>query len=376
MIRIDRRLLTHFDWVLLLLLLLVCGMAVMNLYSASYPPKAWGTPPYLKQIYFFLMGFTAILFVISFDYNELHFWNYPFYMLIVFLLVLSYILGQSAGGAQRWIDLGFFRLQPSEPAKLMLVITLASYYSRKEVVGGYSIKQLITPIVLTTIPFLLILMQPDLGTAMMLAIIFVSMTVFVRLQLSTYLTLGGSALFAVVFAWFKLLKPYQKQRVQTFLNPENDPMGHGYQIMQSKIAVGSGGKFGKGYLEGTQGHLHFLPERHTDFAFSVWCEEWGFFGSMFFLGIYFFLLLWGLRVAMHTRDRFGMLLAYGVVMLIFWQAIINILMVLGFLPVVGIPLPLVSYGGSSLLTTLLALGILINVRMRRFQPGRGEEPKS
>jgi rod shape determining protein RodA len=354
----------------------VCGMAVINLYSASYPPKAWGTPPYLKQIYFFLMGFTAILFVISFDYNELHFWNYPFYMLIIFLLVLSYILGQSAGGAQRWIDLGFFRLQPSEPAKLMLVITLASYYSRKEVVGGYSIKQLITPIVLTAIPFLLILMQPDLGTALMLAIIFVSMTVFVRLQLSTYLTLGGSALFAVVFAWYKLLKPYQKQRVQTFLNPENDPMGHGYQIMQSKIAVGSGGQFGKGYLEGTQGHLHFLPERHTDFAFSVWCEEWGFFGSMFFLSLYFLLLLWGLRVAMHARDRFGMLLAYGVVMLIFWQAIINILMVLGFLPVVGIPLPLVSYGGSSLLTTLLALGILINVRMRRFQPGRGQEPKS
>ncbi len=374
MIRIDRRLITHFDWVLLLFLLIICGMAVLNLYSASYPPKAWGTPPYLKQSYFFLMGFTAILFVISFDYNELHFWNYPFYMLIIFLLALSYFLGQSAGGAQRWIDLGFFRLQPSEPAKLMLVITLASYYSRKEVVGGYSIKQLITPIVLTAIPFLLILMQPDLGTALMLAIIFVSMTVFVRLQISTYLTLGGSALFAVVFAWYKLLKPYQKQRVQTFLNPENDPMGHGYQIMQSKIAVGSGGKFGKGYLEGTQGHLHFLPERHTDFAFSVWCEEWGFFGSMFFLGLYFFMLLWGLRIAMHARDRFGMLLAYGVVMLIFWQAIINILMVLGFLPVVGIPLPLVSYGGSSLLTTLLALGILINVRMRRFQPGRGQEP--
>lgn len=374
MIRIDRRLITHFDWVLLLLLLLVCGMALLNLYSASYPPKAWGTPPYLKQSYFFLMGFAAILFVISFDYNELHFWNYPFYFLILFLLVLAYFLGQSAGGAQRWIDLGFFRLQPSEPAKLMLVITLASYYARREVIGGYSLKQLVTPIVLTAIPFMLILMQPDLGTALMLAIIFVSMTIFVKLRLSTYLTLGGAALFAIIFAWYKLLKPYQKQRVQTFLNPENDPMGHGYQIMQSKIAVGSGGKFGKGYLEGTQGHLHFLPERHTDFAFSVWCEEWGFFGSLFFLGIYFFLLLWGLRVAMHAKDRFGMLLAYGVVMLIFWQAIINILMVLGFLPVVGIPLPLVSYGGSSLLTTLLALGILINVRMRRFQPGRGQEP--
>lgn len=372
MIRFDRRLITHFDWTLLLLILLVCGMALLNLYSASYPPKAWGMPPYLKQSYLFLMGFTAILFIISVDYNELIFWNYPFYVLIICLLLLAFFMGQTAGGAQRWIDLGFFRLQPSEPAKLMLVITLASYYARKEVTNGYSLRQLAAPLVLTAIPFGLILMQPDLGTAMMLAIIFVTMTVFVRLRLSTYLILGGLGLITAILAWFYLLKPYQKQRVQTFLNPENDPMGHGYQILQSKIAVGSGGKFGKGYLEGTQGHLHFLPERHTDFAFSVWCEEWGFFGSMFFLGIYFFMLLWGLRVAMHAKDRFGMLLAYGVTMLIFWQAIINILMVLGFLPVVGIPLPLVSYGGSSLLTTLLALGILMNVRMRRFQPGKGE----
>ncbi len=376
MFRIDRRLFTHFDWVLLVFLLLICGMALFNLYSASYPPKAWGTPPYLKQFYLYLMGFTGVLFIISFDYNELHIWNYPFYGIILALLIASYFLGESAGGAQRWIDLGFFRLQPSEPAKLMLVVTLASYYSRKEVLDGYSLKQLITPIVLTAIPFLLILMQPDLGTALMLGIIFVAMTVFVKLRFSTYLTLGSTALVAVTFAWYKLLKPYQKQRVQTFLNPENDPMGHGYQIMQSKIAVGSGGKFGKGYLEGTQGHLHFLPERHTDFAFSVWCEEWGFFGSLFFLSVYFFLLLWGLRVAMHAKDRFGMLLAYGVVMLIFWQAIINILMILGFLPVVGIPLPLISYGGSSLLTTLLGLGILMNVRMRRFHPGRGSEQES
>lgn len=372
MFRIDRRLFTHFDWLLLLLLLFVCGMALFNLYSASYPPKMFGTPPYVKQIYFFIMGFAAILVILCIDYNELHFWNYPFYILIIVLLSASYFMGQSAGGAQRWIDLGFFRLQPSEPAKLMLVITLASYYSRKEVLDGYSIKQLIAPIVLTAVPFLLILMQPDLGTALMLGIIFVSITVFVKLRISTYLTLGGTAFGAVIFAWYRLLKPYQKQRVQTFLNPENDPMGHGYQILQSKIAIGSGGKFGKGYLEGTQGHLHFLPERHTDFAFSVWCEEWGFLGSLIFLAIYFFLLLWGLRVALFAKDRFGMLLAYGVVMLIFWQAVINLLMILGFLPVVGIPLPLVSYGGSSLLTTLLGLGILMNVRMRRFHPGRGD----
>jgi rod shape determining protein RodA len=189
---------------------------------------------------------------------------------------------------------------------------------------------------------------------------------------SAYAILGSSGIALAVFAWERLLKPYQKQRIQTFLNPENDPMGHGYQILQSKIAVGSGGKFGKGYLEGTQGHLHFLPERHTDFAFSVWGEEWGFTGSLVFLSIYFFLLIWGLYVAMNAKDRFGVLLSFGVVILIFWQAVINLFMIMGFLPVVGIPLPLVSYGGSSLITTMLGLAILMNVRMRRFQSSMSE----
>jgi rod shape determining protein RodA len=374
MFRIDRRLFANFDWVLLLLLLLVLAMAYFNLYSASYPPKSSGMPLYLKQCYLLLIGFSGFLFLMSFDYQELHSWNYPMYCLIIILLVVAhFFLGTSAGGAQRWINLGFLKLQPSEPAKLMLVITLASYYARNEVIDGYSLKDLGIPILLTIIPFILIVKQPDLGTALMLGIIFVSMTVFVKLRLSTYAILSGIAVIVGVFGWSKVLKPYQKQRIETFFNPENDPMGHGYQILQSKIAVGSGGMFGKGYMEGTQGHLHFLPERHTDFAFSVWGEEWGFVGSVVFLAIYFFMLLWGLNVAMSARDRFGMLLAYGVIILIFWQAVINVMMILGFLPVVGIPLPLFSYGGSSLLTTLFGLGILMNVRMRRFPATHAKE---
>ena len=372
MFRIDRRLLEHFDMVLIILICLICTMAFFNLYSASSPPKSYGTPPYIKQGYFFLMCFALFVFVISFDYQELHFWNYPFYISISILLILSYFVGDSAGGAQRWINLGFFKLQPSEPAKLMLVISLASYYSRKEINDGYSIRDLVAPIALTAVPFLLILKQPDLGTALMLGIIFVSMTVFVKLKMSTYGVLGSVGMGLGVFAWEQVLKPYQKQRIQTFLHPENDPMGHGYQILQSKIAVGSGGKFGKGYMEGTQGHLHFLPERHTDFAFSVWGEEWGFVGCLVFLGTYFSLLIWGLYVAMNSKDRFGVLLSFGIVMLIFWQAVINLFMIMGFLPVVGIPLPLVSYGGSSLLTTMLGLAILMNVRMRSFQPAFSE----
>lgn len=373
MFRIDRRFIQHFDWILLALLFGVSGMALLNLYSASYPPSPWGIPPFIKQCYLFLFGMMAILFILFFDYKELHFWNYPFYSLIIVLLLLVLFVGNSAGGAQRWINLGFFKLQPSEPAKLMLVVTLASYYSRKEQHEGYGIREMVTPVLLTLLPFLLILKQPDLGTALMLGIIFVSMTVFAKVRWQTYglgLVLGSAA---GVFAWFYLLEDYQKRRIETLLNPAKDPMGQGYQILQSKIAVGSGGLGGKGYLEGTQGHLHFLPERHTDFAFSVWGEEWGFAGSLLFLGSYFFMLFWGLYVAMTARDRFGVFLAFGVVMLIFWQAVINLLMILGFLPVVGIPLPLVSYGGSSLLTTLFAFGILMNVRMRRFQVGQNAE---
>jgi rod shape determining protein RodA len=290
MIRVDRRLYEHFDMILVLLIVLVCSMAFFNLYSASSPPKAFGTPPYIKQGYFFLMAFAACVFIISFDYQELHSWNYPFYGITVILLLIALFAGDKAGGAQRWINLGFFKLQPSEPAKLMLVITLASYYSRKEVVEGYSLRQLFVPVVITAVPFILVLMQPDLGTALMFGIIFVSMTVFVKLKMSSYVIMGSLGLGGVASAWELLLKPYQKQRITTFLDPEKDTMGHGYQIAQSKIAVGSGGRFGKGYMEGTQGHLHFLPERHTDFAFSVWAEEWGFAGSLIFLGTYFILL--------------------------------------------------------------------------------------
>jgi rod shape determining protein RodA len=365
---------SNFDWVFLLLILLVCGMAYFNLYSAAYPPKSWGMPLYLKQVYLLLLGFFGFAFLIGFDYQELHSWNYPMYFLIIVLLVVAhFLLGTSAGGAQRWINLGVLKLQPSEPAKLMLVITLASYYSRNEIMDGYRLQDLAVPILLTTVPFILIMLQPDLGTALMLGIIFVSMTVFVKLRPSTYIIMICLAVVIGAVGWSQVLKPYQKQRIETFFNPENDPMGHGYQIMQSKIAVGSGGMFGKGYMEGTQGHLHFLPERHTDFAFSVWGEEWGFIGSVFFLSIYFFMLLWGVNIAMSARDRFGMLLCFGVVILIFWQAVINLMMILGFLPVVGIPLPLFSYGGSSLLTTLFGLGIVMNVRMRRFQTARSKE---
>ncbi len=368
MIRFDRRLAEHFDWVFLLMFVLVFAMALANLYSSSWVEGQQGASAvFMKQLYFYLIGLLLIALLIVVDYSELMKFNLLFYGGVLLLLLYAGIKGQFIAGTQRWIHLGFFNLQPSEPAKLVLVISLASYYSQRENKDGYGFRDLVVPVLLTAIPFILILTQPDLGTALMLGILFLSMTLFVKLRRSTLLYMSGLGSTIAVIGWKFLLKPYQRARIETFLHPESDPMNNGYQVMQSKIAVGSGQLTGKGFMEGTQGHLHFLPERHTDFAFSVWAEEWGFAGVLFFLGCYFFMLLWGINIAMTARDKFGVLLAFGLVMLIFWQAVINLGMIIGLLPVVGIPLPLVSYGGSSLLTTMAALGILINIRMRRFQ---------
>ncbi|PIE59462.1 MAG: rod shape-determining protein RodA [Desulfobulbus propionicus] len=366
MLRFDRRLIHHFDWVMLLMLVLVSAMALTNLYSSTWT-AAGASSIFYKQLIIFVGGMALTLLFILFDYDNLSGFSYVMYAGIVVLLLYSNLFVDTVAGTQRWIDLGFFRLQPSEPAKLVLVLVLASCYSKMEIRKGCCLLDIIRPGILTAIPFVLILIQPDLGTALMLAILFISMTLFVKLRRETILLLGGAALGSVFIGWKYLLKDYQRRRIETFLNPEGDPMNHGYQIMQSKIAVGSGQTFGKGFMEGTQGHLHFLPERHTDFAFAVWSEEWGFAGSLFFLGCYFFLLIWGMNIALSARDKFGVLLAYGLVMMIFWQAVINLFMIMGFLPVVGIPLPLFSYGGSSLITTMTAVGILINIRMRRFQ---------
>ena len=367
MLRIDRQLVKNFDWVMLVAVLLIAAMGLVNLYSATYANQSASTMVFLRQLFFFLAGFSFIIIIHLFDYRLLLKWNYPFYAIIVGLLLVALFMGGSIAGTQRWINLGFFRLQPSEPAKLMLVISLASYYYRKDTGRGFTIKDLIIPIGLTGVLFVLVLKQPDLGTALMFAAIFVSVTLFVKLKWSTIGIISGAGAVSIAIGWMFLLKPYQKQRIETFLNPESDPTNSGYHILQSKIAVGSGLKFGKGYLKGTQGHLHFLPERHTDFAFSVWAEEWGFAGSLIFLAVYFFMILWGLNVCLASRDKFGVLLAFGIVSLIFWQAIINLLMVMGFLPVVGIPLPMFSYGGSSLMTTLISIGLLMNIRMRRNQ---------
>ena len=319
MFRFDRQLLQHFDWVMLLMLLLVGGMSLTNLYSSTHITGAGASSIFLKQLLFFGAGLVMILVIGFLDYHKIAKSGYILYLLILPLLLYTLLFVKSIAGAQRWIDLGFFNLQPSEPAKLALILVLASCYANTDVVGGYRLRDLIKPVILTALPFVLIMLQPDLGTALICGVIFVSMTLFVRLRWATLGILGSSGLLCVFVGWKFLLKEYQRKRIETFLNPEGDPMNHGYQIMQSKIAVGSGRIFGKGFMEGTQGHLRFLPERHTDFAFAVWGEEWGFAGALFFLSCYFFMLIWGVNIAMSAKDKYGSILAFGCIMLIFWQ---------------------------------------------------------
>ncbi|MCW5212312.1 rod shape-determining protein RodA [Desulfobulbus sp. TB] len=368
MFQFDRQFIHNFDWVMVVILLLISIMSLASLFSATWNGGPSPSPIFFKQLYFFLFGYALILLLINIDYNELEILSYLAYAAICLLLLYTKLFVDSIAGTQRWINLGFFHLQPSEPAKLILVLILASSYSNSEYMEkGYRLRDIVQPAAITAVPFILILIQPDLGTALMLAILFTSMTLFAHLRWSTSLLLGSSGIVCGALGWLYGLKDYQRRRIETFLNPESDPMHHGYQIKQSKIAVGSGQAFGKGFMEGTQGHLNFLPERHTDFAFAVWCEELGFAGSLFFLICFFFMLFWGINIALTARDKFGVYLAFGLVMLIFWQTVINLFMIMGMLPVVGIPLPLFSYGGSSLLTTLVAIGILMNIRMRRFQ---------
>lgn len=367
MLQCDRRLFQHFDWVMLLMLVLVCAMALTNIFSSTHTSVGVSSLFY-KQCIFFATGLCLIFCLLLVDYHHLSKLSYILYVIILLLLTYTLFFVKAISGSQRWIDLGFFNLQASEAAKLVLILVLATCYANTDAPDGYRLRDLIKPALLTAIPFVLIAKQPDLGTALICAIVFVTMTLFVRLRWATLGILGSLGLTCIFVGWKFLLKDYQRKRIETFLYPEADPMNHGYQILQSKIAVGSGKIFGKGFMEGTQGHLHFLPERHTDFAFSVWGEEWGFAGSLFFLACYFFMLIWGLNVAMSAKDKFGSILAFGCTMLIFWQAVINLFMIMGFLPVVGVPLPLFSYGGSSLLTNMLAIGIIMNIRMRSITP--------
>ena len=363
---IDRRLLTNIDWVLVGLVVSVCLLGILNIYSATTPYKIVGAPYYIKQFYWMLLGMIISLFVCSLDYHILEDLSYWFYALLILLLFAVLAVGKNSMGATRWLNLGFFNIQPSELMKLVIIVTFARFFNNFQAVGGLKVKEVLIPLGLLAFPAALIMKQPDLGTATLVILIAISMIMYIGLRWSTIVTFICVTIPMVWVGWSFLLRPYQKNRVLDFLNPERSRLGSGYHIIQSKIAVGSGGIFGKGFVKGTQSQLRFLPEQHTDFAFSVFAEEWGFVGSLLLIIIYLSLVLWGLNIARRCNDRFGGLLAVGVTAMLFWHIVINIGMVIGLFPVVGVPLPFFSYGGTSMITSMVGIGLLQNISMRRF----------
>lgn len=362
---IDRRLITNFDWTLLGATLLLTALGVLNLYSASYSVGSSGTSVYMKQIYYILLGLFTILIILQIDYKNIERYAYWIYAFSILLLIAVLVVGKSGGGAKRWIGVAGFTYQPSELMKISLILAMAKYFHNKNQVGGYYLKDLIVPFIMAGIPALLIMKQPDLGTALILLSIFGSIILFVGLRFKSLLIGVSSILAGVPLAWH-FMKDYQKMRLLTFLDPEADPLGTGYHIIQSKIAVGSGKIFGRGLLSGTQSQLQFLPEHHTDFIFSVLAEEWGFIGSIVVILAFLFFILWGINISKECKSRFGTILSFGVMAMISWHFLINIGMVVGLMPVVGVPLPFFSYGGSFILTILMGVGILLSIRMRRF----------
>jgi len=362
---IDRRLVTNFDWLLVALLTALIGCGAINLYSAASSFEDLGTPVFLKQLYWFAIGLGVMCGVAMIGHQRLATLAYPLYGLVVVSLVAVLLWGRVVGGAQRWLALGPMVVQPSELARLAVILVLAQYFQRRDQNEPYNLRQLIVPCALMALPALLILKQPDLGTAVMVLVVGVSIILVNGVKLFSLGAATAAFLGALPLVW-GFLKDYQKRRIFSFLDPESDPLGASYHLIQSKIAVGSGQFMGKGWMAGTQSQLHFLPEQHTDFAFSVLAEEWGFVGTVLVLVLLAAVVYRGLVQALRAKDRLGMLMVVGATACVFWPAFINVGMVLGMFPVVGIPLPFISYGGSSLITTMASLGLIQSVAMRRF----------
>ena len=353
------------DYGLLALVLLLSAIGLAVLWSASHGPEGEIAGHAARQVRWMGLGLAALLVVLLVDYRVLQTYAVPIYLIHVGLLVAVLAFGKTSMGAERWLVLGPLRVQPSEFMKIAIAAFIAHLLSRDTSGELLGVRGLWRPVLAALVPVALILLQPDLGTAALVLGVAAAVVLFwgVRRRILAVLALGTLA--AAPIGW-GALHDYQRQRILTFLDPERDPLGAGYHIIQSKIAVGSGQLFGKGFLEGTQVRLQFLPERHTDFIFSVLAEEWGLLGTIVVVALYALFILWGLDVAAKARDAFGRLLAVGVTSILFFHVVVNIGMVTGMLPVVGVPLPLFSYGGSSVLTTYLVAGILLNIRARRF----------
>jgi rod shape determining protein RodA len=359
------RLRERFDWPLFISAALIAVVGIVNLYSATSVYSGARAEQYVNQVYWLVAGGILAVFAASIDYRHFERLGYIVYIVGVMCLALVFILGRDIRGSARWIVVGSFQFQPSEFMKLALAIALAKFLHDDPRGEGRTLKDLVVPFLLTIVPVLLILRQPDLGTAIILMLIFFSIAILIRLRWASVASLVVIAAITVPLAWNFGLKDYQRQRITSFLNPEADLRGAGWQAHHARVAIGNGGLFGQGYMRGTQNQFKFLPDQYSDFPFPVFAEDWGFVGGVLLLGLYGFLSIWAIRVASQSKDRFGAALAVGIGAMIFWQAFINLGMVLGLLPVVGVTLPLFSSGGSSVLTVLIGVGLLMNVSMRR-----------
>lgn len=364
---VDRRLFSHINWGLLACLLVLFFAGVGNLYSASGNRMEGGllvSSFYQRQLVWGAIGICGMLAAMVFDYRRLRNFAWPFFILALVLLILVPLVGKTVYGAKRWISLGFINMQPSEIAKLAVLVLAARVLSRDGRPLGWA--DFFKVLLVGLAPAAFIIIQPDLGTTLNLLLLLGGMILFhgIRAHVLKICLLAVPCIGA--FMWIAGMHDYQRQRVLTFLDPSNDPRGAGYHIIQSQIAIGSGQMWGKGFLEGTQSQLRFVPEKHSDFAVAVFGEEWGFAGCVALVALYCLFLLAIFATVSEAKDRFGSTLAAGVFFYFFWQILINIGMVVGIMPVVGIPLPFMSYGGSSTLVNFVLVGIVLNVSMRRF----------
>jgi len=358
-----------FDWPLFILTISITLVGVLFIYSATFSSESeYLRTIYLRQVEWMFYGIIIMILCASVDYRFFERSSYLFYLLLLFLLASVLLHSRAIAGSQRWISFAGFNIQPSEFAKVILILTLARFFNDKRESRAIGFKGLFLPTIIALIPAGLIAKQPDMGTAVVIAFIFVSMAFVAGIRKKTIIIITTAGVVMVPLLWFSL-KTYQKNRILAMLDPTTDPLGIGYHIIQSKIAIGSGGVFGKGLFAGTQSKLNFLPEKHTDFIFSVFSEEVGFAGATILLILYLFLLLRMVDTISKSADKGGSLIAVGGTAMLGFHIFYNVAMTVGITPIVGIPLPLFSYGGSSLVTNYAIIGMLLSVSMRRFRHG-------
>ena len=347
------------DYFLIIIVAIIGSMSVFSIYSTESGNFSFYTKNHLTRFLVFFSMFLVLSFVrVSFWYRQ----AYIFYILGILLLLLVIFFGISASGSKRWINLFIMNLQPSELMKIAIIVCFARYYHRIQSSDIQSYKYLLQPIILLLIPCYLVITQPDLGTAILIAGSGLAIIWLAGLNLKYFIYSGLILLVSLPFV-ISILKPYQKSRILTFFNPDRDPLGAGYQIIQSKIAIGSGGLLGKGFLQGTQSYLEFLPEKHTDFIFTLFSEEFGFVGSMVLILLYALLIYRIIRIGFSSRSFFAKLYCFGFASALFLYIFVNIAMVVGLLPIVGAPLPIMSYGGSSMLSIMLGLSIVMSCKI-------------